>query len=77
MELIGTLLDGEPTGSTYTPVVQTTATGEPERLRTCDGDVPITAADLAEMEPACPPLDLERERREPEAIESSRTEVTR
>lgn len=76
-EVLLALLDGDTTRSKYLPVIRTTPAGEPVSLRTGDGDVPITAADLAGMEPACAPLDLEREREELEALEAARPGGTR
>jgi hypothetical protein len=62
-ELLLHLLDGEDRSrSRYIPVIAVSPDGASRALRTAAGDLPASEADLAGLEAACLPIDLDVER---------------
>lgn len=62
-ELLHHLLDGgHPAPTKFVPVFTQSRDGQTVSLATAAGDVPLAASDLAGMEPACLPIDLDVER---------------
>lgn len=77
-ELLLHLLDGDDRSrSRYIPVIAVSQDGESRALRTVEGDVPVSEADLAGMEAACLPIDLAVERERLAAVLAARPPTSR